>query len=118
MKKYKLDQNNIAFIHLVHSAFAGLNLSIELLNGGKGITKKQLLKAIQNTVQQTDVALVSEYIRGELVKKGVLQNGGKEFCSFDTSPENDKELVAVVYTPEELQAERLKNSPTSSPEAR
>lgn len=106
MKKYHLDQSNIAFIHLIHSAFAGINLSIDLLDGGKGITKKELLKAIKNTIQQTDSVLTSEYIRGELVKKGILEDGGKEFCAYDPSAENDKEEVAIVYTPEDIATAR------------
>ena len=72
----------------------------------KGITKKELLKAIQNTIAQTDSVLTSEYIRGELVKKGILEDGGKEFCAYDPSTENDKEQVALVYSQEDLIAER------------
>ena len=72
MKKYHLDQNNVAFLHCINGAFAGIYTMLELLKTeGKKIPKKDMLNAIQNTIAQTNTAVASEDIRGELIKKGV-----------------------------------------------
>lgn len=113
-KKYHLTPDQVAFSHLINSAFAGIIFSIELLEkppeGVKKINKKDALKVIKNTLSQTNQALVSEYIRGELVKEGILEDGGDELCTFDPTPENTKEET-IVYTRDELlsiRAEKLK----------
>lgn len=109
MKKYHLDQNNVAFLHCINSAFAGLYTMLELAKtDGKKIPKKTLLSAIQETLAQTNTAISSEYIRGELIKKGVLENGDNTgLCTFDPSIDNEN-FETEVYTQEELNELRLK----------
>lgn len=114
MKKYHLDQNNVAFIHCVNGAFAGIYTLLELAKtDGKKVPKKRLLGAIQDTIAQTNTAITSEYIRGELIKKGVLENGDDTgLCTFDPSIDNENS-EAEVYTQEELKELRIKaNEPT------
>lgn len=109
-KEYHLTPDQAAFVHLINSAFAGLDFSIDLAvnppAGVKKISKKDLVKALKATLAQTNQALTSEYIRGELVKEGILEDGGQELCTFDPTDSN-KDQNAVVYTTEELQAIRL-----------
>ena len=112
-KEYHLTQDQDAFVHLINSAFAGLALSIDLAAnppaGVRKISKKDLVKSIKATLAQTNQALTSEYIRGELVKEGVLEDGGQELCTYDPSTDN-KDHNAVVYTPEELVAIRAEQA--------
>jgi hypothetical protein len=115
MKKYHLDQNNVAFIHCVNGAFAGIYTMLELskTDGKKKISRKKLIEAIQDVIAQTNTAITSEYIRGELIKKGVLENGDDTgLCTFDPSIDNENS-EAEVYTQEELKELRIKaNEPT------
>lgn len=115
MKKYHLDQNNVAFIHCVNGAFAGIYTMLELskTEGKKKISRKKLIEAIQDVIAQTNTAITSEYIRGELIKKGVLENGDDTgLCTFDPSIDNENS-EAEVYTQEELKELRIKaNEPT------
>ena len=78
-KKYHLTPDQAAFVHLINSAFAGIDFSIDLAvnppAGVKKISKKALIEAIKATLAQTNQALTSEYIRGELVKEGILEDG-------------------------------------------
>lgn len=108
-KKYHLDQNNVAFIHCINGAFAGLYTYLEMLKeGGKKIPKKKLLEALQEILAQTNTAITSEYIRGELIKKGVLENGDNTgLCIFDPSFENENSETEV-FTQEELKDIRIK----------
>ena len=77
---------------------------------GKKIPKKKLIEAIQETLAQTNTAISSEYIRGELIKKGVLENGDDTgLCIFDPSVDN-KDSEAEVFTNEELKDIRLERS--------
>lgn len=109
-KKYHLDQNEVAFLHCVNSAFAGIYAWAELLKtNGKKIPKKQLIDAFQDITAQTNTALASEFIRGELIKKGVLENGDDTaLCTFDPSVDNEN-AETEVYTQDELTAIRLEN---------
>ena len=109
MKKYHLDQNNVAFIHCLNGAFAGIYTMLEdAKSGGKKVPKKKLLEAIQDVIAQTNTAITSEYIRGELIKKGVLENGDDTgLCTFDPSIDNENS-EAEVYTQEELKDIRIK----------
>ena len=110
-KKYHLDQNNVAFLHCLNGAFAGLYTMLEVAKtGGKKISKKKLLEAIQETIAQTNTAISSEYIRGELIKKGVLENGDDTgLCIFDPSIDNE-DAETEVFTNEELKDIRLERS--------
>lgn len=108
-KKYHIDQNNVAFLHCVNSAFAGIYTWAEMLKeGGRKIPKKKLIEAFQEIIAQTNTAVSSEYIRGELIKKGVLENGDDTgLCTFDPSVDNENAEVEV-YTNDELQELRAK----------
>ena len=108
-KKYHIDQNNVAFLHCVNSAFAGIYTWAEMLKaGGRKIPKKKLIEAFQEIIAQTNTAVSSEYIRGELIKKGVLENGDDTgLCTFDPSVDNENAEVEV-FTNEELQELRAK----------
>lgn len=110
-KKYHLDQNNVAFLHCLNGAFAGLYTMLEVAkSGSKKISKKKLLEAIQETIAQTNTAISSEYIRGELIKKGVLENGDDTgLCIFDPSIDNE-DAETEVFTNEELKDIRLERS--------
>lgn len=109
-KKYHLDQNEVAFLHCINSAFAGISYSLELLDDAKHIPKKKLLKAIKETLSQANVALCSEFIRGELIKKGVIENGGDTaLCTFDPSVDNEN-AETEVFTQEELDKIRLQSN--------
>lgn len=102
-KKYHLDQNEVAFLHCINSAFAGIAYGIDIAGDGKRIPKKKLIKAIKETLAQANVALCSEFIRGELIKKGVLENGDNTaLCTFDPSVDNDDKAETEVFTQEEL----------------
>lgn len=107
-KKYHLDQNNVAFLYCINSAFAGIYAWAELLKqNGKKIPKKKLIEAFQDIIAQTNTAMSSEYIRGELIKKGVLQNGDDTgLCTFDPSVDNEN-AEAEVFTNQELKDIRL-----------
>ena len=112
-KKYHLDQNNVAFLHCLNGAFAGMYTWLELVKkNGKKVPKKDLAKAFQEVVAKTNTALASEYIRGELIKKGVLENGDDTgLCLYDPSDDNVND-DADVYTNEELKTIRLEKDPT------
>ena len=113
--KYHLDQNNVAFIHCMNGAFAGIYTMLEMAKseGKKKIPRKKLIEAIQDVIAQTNTAITSEYIRGELIKKGVLENRDDTgLCTFDPSIDNENS-EAEVYTQEELKDLRIKaNEPT------
>ena len=113
-RKYHLDQNNVAFIHCVNGAFAGIYTMLEMAKAeGKKIPKKKLLEALQEVIAQTNTAITSEYIRGELIKKGVLENGDATgLCTCDPSIENENS-EAEVYTQEELKHLRIKAQETT-----
>lgn len=113
-KKYHLDQNEVAFLHCINGAFAGLYTYIEILKrNGKKVPKKKLLEALQDTLARTNTAISSEFIRGELIKKGVLENGDDTgLCVFDPSIDNE-DAETEVFTNKELETIRLeKMEPT------
>ena len=112
MKKYRINENEAAFLRLLHSSFAGLHLYLEMIEQtGRKMTKKQMLKAIKEVLGQTGIAVDSEYIRGQLILKGVISNDNKDIalCTFDPSDDNE-ELVVEVYTKDELMEKRIKAS--------
>lgn len=110
-KKYHLDQNEVAFLHCINSAFAGIYTWAEMLKeGGKKVPKKKILEAFQEIIAQTNTAVSSEYIRGELIKKGVLENGDDTgLCIFDPSVDNENSETEV-FTNEELVGIRLERA--------
>lgn len=113
-KKYHLDQNEVAFLHCINSAFAAIFMSLELIQQeGKRVPKKKLIQAIQNTLSSTNTMLSSEYIRGELIKKGVLENGDNTgLCTFDPSVDNENSETEVFTKDELLQISLEQQEPT------
>lgn len=109
-KKYHLDPNNAAFIHLVNSAFAGVHALCDMLKEkSNDLSKEETLELIKGVLAKTNTAVTSEYIRGELIKKNVLENGDDTgLCVFDPSDDN-KDSEAEVFTNEELKNIRLEN---------
>lgn len=110
-KQYHLDQNEVAFVHCLNSAFAGLHYSLDLLEQTKkGISKKVILKTIKNTLAQTNTALTSEFIRGELIKKNIIENDPKAVALITYDPSTDNtDNTAIAYSQEELDKIRLGN---------
>lgn len=109
-KKYHLDPNNVAFIHLLNGSFAGVHALCDMLKDKTDdLSKEELLELIKGVLAKTNTAVTSEYIRGELIKKGVLENGDDTgLCTFDPSDDN-KDSEAEVFTNEELKNIRLEN---------
>lgn len=126
-KKYHLDQNEAAFIHCLNSAFAGLYFFLGTTEGEENeISKEDLVKVMKELLSQANTTVVSEFIRGELIKKGVISNEDPiGLCTFDPSVDN-KNSITEVFEKDELDGIRLKNlqpdwakdSPESSPEPR
>lgn len=102
-KQFKLDFNEAAFLHVLYSAFAGNGLAIDMAKQKKEISKKEALRLLAEVNNEACVGLASEYIRGELIRKGVLENDPTLFCSFDPSADN-KDLMVEVFTKEEVEA--------------
>lgn len=113
-KKYHLDQNEVAYLHCLNGAFAGLYTLLEMLKEkGKKIPKKKLVELMQDTLARTNTAVASEFIRGELIKKGVLENGDDTgLCIFDPSEDNTNSETEV-FTNEELKNIRLEKQEPS-----
>ena len=113
-KKYHLDQNEVAYLHCLNGAFAGLYTLLEMLKEkGKKIPKKKLVELMQDTLARTNTAVASEFIRGELIKKGVLENGDDTgLCIFDPSEDNTSSETEV-FTNEELKNIRLEKQEPS-----
>lgn len=106
--RYHIDKNNVAFLHLINSSFAGIFIAMEMLKEARRkVTKKEILEVLQDTTSKANTMLASEYIRGELIKKGVLENGDDTgLCIFDPSVDNENDEVEV-FTNDELKAIRL-----------
>ena len=113
-KKYHLDQNEVAYLHCLNGAFAGLYTLLEMLKEkGKKIPKKKLVELMQDTLARTNTAVASEFIRGELIKKGVLENGDDTgLCIFDPSEDNTNSETEG-FTNEELKNIRLEKQEPS-----
>lgn len=102
-KTYKLDKNEAAFLHVLYSAFSGNALAIDMAKQNKKVSKKEALRLLADINNQACVGMASEYIRGELIRKGVIPNDPTLFCSFDPTADN-KDLTVEVYTKEEMEA--------------
>lgn len=107
-QKYRMDENNAAFLHVINSAFAGLFINMEMLKEARRkVTKKEILEALQDSTSKANTLLASEYIRGELIKKGVINaDDDIGLCIFDPSVDNEN-AEAEVFTNDELKSIRL-----------
>lgn len=99
-KKYKLDNNEVAFLQVLYSAFAAIDLTVAAASDNKKMTEKDKLKTIATVVSKAATGLSSEYIRGELIRKGVLENDPTMVCSYDPSADN-KEHEVIVFSGQE-----------------
>ena len=99
-KKYKLDNNEAAFLQVLYSAFAAIDLTVAAASDNKKMTEKDKLKTIATVVSKAATGLSSEYIRGELIRKGVLENDPSLICSYDPSA-NNKEHEVTVFSGQE-----------------
>lgn len=113
-KKYKLDLNEANYLHCVNGAFAGLSLAIDLIeNKKRNITKKRLIALLKAALAETGQAICSEYIRGELIRKNIIENDPTLVCLFDPSDDN-KELETEVFTQDDLLALRTNKTTQNS----
>ena len=94
-KKYTLDDNEAAFLRVLYSSFAAIDLTITAAKDNKSMSQKEKLKTIATVVSKVATGLSSEYIRGELIRKGVLENDPTIICSYDPSDENAKHECEV-----------------------
>ena len=94
-KKYRLDNNEAAFLRVIYSAFAAFDLTIAAANDNKKMSEKEKLKIIATVVSKSATGLSSEYIRGELIRKRVIENDPTMVCSYDPSDDNKNHEVEV-----------------------
>lgn len=99
-KTYTLDNNEAAFLRVLYSSFAAIDLTISAAKDNKAMSQKEKLKTIATVVSKVAAGLSSEYIRGELIRKGVLENDPTIICSYDPSDDNVKHKC-TVYTGQE-----------------
>ena len=95
-KKYTLDKNEIAFLQVLYSAFAAIDLTIAAAHDNKKMKQEDKLKTIATVVAKAATGLSSEYIRGELIRKGVIENEPTLVCAYDPSEANTKHEVTVL----------------------
>ena len=99
-KTYTLDNNEAAFLRVLYSSFAAIDLTINAAKKNKSMSQNDKLKTIATVVSKVATGLSSEYIRGELIRKGVLENDPTIICSYDPSDDNVKH-ECTVYTGQE-----------------
>ena len=103
-KKFKLDPNDIAFLKLVYSSFAGLDYATANAEAqSKSRKDRNHFKVIRAVEAKILFGLASEYIRGRLIAKHLIENDPTLFCSYDPSDDN-KDGVVVVLTKAEQEA--------------
>ena len=94
-KTYTLDNNEAAFLNVLYSSFAAIDLTINAAKKNKSMSQKDKLRTIATIVAKAATGLSSEYIRGELIRKGVLENDPTIVCSYDPTDANTKHEVQV-----------------------
>lgn len=99
-KTYTLDNNEVAFLRVLYSSFAAIDLTIKASKDNKSMSQREKLKTIATVVSKVATGLSSEYIRGELIRKGILENDPTLVCSYDPSDDNVKH-ECEVYTGQE-----------------
>ncbi len=103
-KKFKLEPNDIAFLKLVYSSFAGLDYATANAEAqSKSRKDRNHFKVIRAVEAKILFGLASEYIRGRLIAKHLIENDPTLFCSYDPSDDN-KDGVVVVLTKAEQEA--------------
>lgn len=94
-KKYTLDNNEVAFLRVLYSAFAAIDFTIVAAQQNKGMSEEDKLKTLREIVIKTQEGLSSEYIRGELIRKNVLPNDPTLVCKYDPSIYNENNEAEV-----------------------
>lgn len=108
-KKFKLEPNDVAFLKLVYSSFAGLDYATANAESqSKSRKDRNHFKVIRAIEAKILFGLASEYIRGRLIEKHLIENDPTLFCSYDPSDDN-KDGTVVVLTKQE-QEEALKKA--------
>ena len=103
-KKFKLDPNDIAFLKLVYSSFAGLDYATARSEAScKSRSAKKRFAVLRAVEEKILFGLASEYIRGRLISKHLIENDPTLFCTYDPSDDN-KDGVVVVLTKAEQEA--------------
>ena len=101
-KKFKLEPNDVAFLKLVYSSFAGLDYATAVSEAScKSRGAKKRFAVLRATEAKILFGLASEYI----------ENDPTLFCSYDPSDDN-KDGTVVVLTKQE-QEEALKKAKES-----
>ena len=95
-KKYHLDNNEVAFLNVLYSAFAAIDLTVVAAQTNKDLSEDEKLKTIREIVIKAQEGLSSEYIRGELIRKGVLPNNPTLICKYDPSVSNENHECYVI----------------------
>lgn len=103
-KTYVLDNNEAAFLQVMYSTFAAIDLTIVAAKDNKKLSNKKKLETIATVVSKAASGLSSEYIRGELIRKGVLENDPTLICAYDPTEENVKHEVTVFSGEEAKEA--------------
>lgn len=94
-KKYTLDNNEVAFLRVLYSAFAAIDFTIVAAQQNKEMSEEDKLKTLREIVIKTQEGLSSEYIRGELIRKNIIPNDPTLICKYDPSISNDKNEAEV-----------------------
>lgn len=111
-KKFKLEPNDVAFLKLVYSSFAGLDYATAVSEAScESRGAKKRFAVLRATEAKILFGLASEYIRGRLIEKHLIENDPTLFCSYDPSDDN-KDGTVVVLTKQE-QEEALKKAKES-----
>ena len=90
-KKFKLDDNQAAFCMLILSMNAGLDMAVKKIH--RHYIKKEARDDILRILSDSYFMLASEYIRGELLKKALVEGDKKLTCVFDPTSGDNTVLV-------------------------
>ena len=94
-KKYTLDNNEVAFLKVLYSTFAAIDLVVVAAQQNKEMSEEDKLKTLREIVIKSQEGVSSEYIRGELIRKNVLPNDPTRVCKYDPSVYNENNECEV-----------------------
>lgn len=101
-KKYVLDGNEVAFLKVLYSTFAAIDLTLVAAESNKEMPEEDKLKTIREIVIKAQEGLSSEYIRGELIRKEILPNDPSIICKYDPSIYNENHECEVLDSSEKV----------------
>lgn len=105
-KKYRLDGNEVAFLKVLYSTFAAIDLTIVAAQSNKEMSEEDKLKTLREIVIKAQEGLSSEYIRGELIRKEVLPNDPSLICKYDPSVYNENHECEVLDAADQALAKK------------